>query len=408
MAKMLAERDPAKATEWAKSLPLEFRRGTMLGVLRSVAESSPQKVADYPELLAGAGAERMEIHQLIRQAGKNMADKDLTGAVQWLAEHSTNRELYPATAEVGNQLAEAVRDGRMTAEQAIAAARTTGEQAQELLARLYPELPAAGLARLAGELKSDDGATVALVGAWASKDPEAALRFAGSLEDARLKSLLYENFVGAAASGLSSSIPAQTVAALEKIPEAERAAVLVQHLARYQYGNEEIFGRDLASAAVALPDSEEKTAGLRRIVGMWGANDPPSAMAWAASLPAEDSSRENALGAAVKGWAGADAWGASQWIDAQPPGETRDLASQSLALSLAKVEPASAWDWALSVSDPSRRVEALEPVLESWAEFSPDEARAALEKAATSLPEAEREKLEALLRSPKPAAAKQP
>lgn len=381
-----------------KSLPLEFRRGPMLSVLRTLAESSPEKVADYPELLAVADSEKFQIHELIGLAAKNMAEKDLTGAVRWLADHSSNQELYSAAAAVGDRLGEAVNEGKMTPEQAIAAARTTGDHEPDLLRRIYPELPAAALARLAEDSKSDDGEIVSMVGAWAAKDPVAALRFAGALQNSELIGKIYRDYVTSAADGQSGSVAERTVEALKQIPKAALPSVMYDVLANYPESSNRLSGNLFADTVKSLPESFEKKTILEQLLKQWGGSDPRSAVAWAAEVP--DGGWADVVLAAMEGWAKADAWGASQWVNAQPARDNRDAAAQALAASLSDKEPESAWVWALEVRNPNRRFLAIRDALYGFMDRSPGEAGKAFDQVAASLPDSERAELEKILQGP--------
>ena len=77
-------------------------------------------------------------------------------------------------------------------------------------------------------------------------------------------------------------------------------------------------------------------------------------MQWAASLPA-DNTRGVALAAAASNWAAQDAHSAAEWLSGLPAGAERDRSAQSFVYAVADKYPRDAWDWALSVEDPSAR-----------------------------------------------------
>ena len=54
-------------------------------------------------------------------------------------------------------------------------------------------------------------------------------------------------------------------------------------------------------------------------------------------------------------WALAEIDESSRWINALPPGKTRDVAPENLVGSLSKSSPETAWTWALSVQTPESR-----------------------------------------------------
>ena len=69
---------------------------------------------------------------------------------------------------------------------------------------------------------------------------------------------------------------------------------------------------------------------------------------------------------------------ASRWIDQLQRGSVRDAATRGLCSELARSEPDSAWQWALSIGDASIRVKALGAVYYRWAKKGREQATGAL------------------------------
>jgi hypothetical protein len=151
-------------------------------------------------------------------------------------------------------------------------------------------------------------------------------------------------------------------------------------------------GARFAAALDGVPASEAKDRAIAMIAGTWGAADPLVALDWAWKQ-ADAGIREKSAGATVEAWAAEDAWGASEWIKAQPPGESRDIAAHHLARALRTEEPESAWAWATDIGDAATRVEAQAAVLRKWRDSSAAEARAAVEAVVDSLTPAARQQL---------------
>lgn len=71
---------------------------------------------------------------------------------------------------------------------------------------------------------------------------------------------------------------------------------------------------------------------------------------------------------------------ASQWIGTLPPGETRNGAIFYLVDGIRAADPSSAFRWASSVEgDDDKRLYLLKQATDSWRDFAPAEARAAIE-----------------------------
>jgi hypothetical protein len=53
-----------------------------------------------------------------------------------------------------------------------------------------------------------------------------------------------------------------------------------------------------------------------------------------------------------------DAHGAADWVNKLSPGPERDRSACSLSMAMAEKYPREAWDWALSISDTTQRMQA--------------------------------------------------
>lgn len=73
-------------------------------------------------------------------------------------------------------------------------------------------------------------------------------------------------------------------------------------------------------------------------------------------------------------WAHADYQGAAQWMNSLPPGKQRDAAISGFAPVAAKIDGATAVDWALTLTDPAQRSSSLDEVVRKWKEIDPEAA----------------------------------
>jgi hypothetical protein len=118
---------------------------------------------------------------------------------------------------------------------------------------------------------------------------------------------------------------------------------------------------DLAAASIAATDI--------------GAGTPAKAKWLLESLRSEDT---RAIQEFTDQWTHADYKGAAQWLGSLPEGRQRDSAISSFASVAAKIDGASAVDWALTISDPAQRRSGLEAALQTWRESDPEAANSYL------------------------------
>lgn len=114
---------------------------------------------------------------------------------------------------------------------------------------------------------------------------------------------------------------------------------------------------DLAAASIAATDI--------------GAGTPAKAKWLLESLRSEDT---RAIQDFTDQWTHADYQGAAQWLGSLPEGKQRDSAISSFASVAAKIDGASAVDWALTISDPAQRRSGLQAALQNWRESDPEAA----------------------------------
>ncbi|MES2709095.1 MAG: hypothetical protein V4726_21040 [Verrucomicrobiota bacterium] len=412
LARTLAEKDADKAVAWAKEQPESVRGQALTGALTVMAGRSPEKVADYlpllkarqisPNVFSGSGG-----GEILKLAVETMASRDPLQALQWLTDNKgkLGDQSYEGINVLEQQLSKAMKEGRLTAEQAFNAVRAVSDPnlRMNMADDMWKGLPAGQLAAAAEWLMSVDSKEtrkMALAGifpAWVAQDREAAMKFAAGVKDPQLAASLYSGLASESHNGLVSTQQERVTAALTAIPPEHRADILFDQVRMY-YSNgmmdhsPPFDGPGISKALEGVPPSESLDKAVTKVAETWGASDPAAAMAWA-SGQSDAGLREKAAGAAMESWAKEDAWGASQWIDAQPAGEQRDIAAHHLARVLRTDEPESAWTWAGNISDPAIRLEAQSAVLRKWRDSSAGDARAAVEGLAADLPTADRQKL---------------
>lgn len=106
-----------------------------------------------------------------------------------------------------------------------------------------------------------------------------------------------------------------------------------------------------------------------------GAGTPAKAKWLLESLRSEDT---RAIREFADQWTHADYQGAAQWLGSLPGGKQRDIAISGFAPVAAKIDGASAVDWALAITDPDLRRSSLDDVVRKWKEADPEAATAYL------------------------------
>ncbi len=102
--------------------------------------------------------------------------------------------------------------------------------------------------------------------------------------------------------------------------------------------------------------------------------DTPAKAKWLLeSLRSED---QSALAEFSDRWTHTDYHGAAKWIGTLPAGKQRDSAISGFAPAAAKIDGATAVDWALTLTDPAQRKATLMDVQRTWKDIDRDAANA--------------------------------
>jgi hypothetical protein len=420
LATAMAEKNPDQAVEWAKLLPESVRNKALIGALEVLVKKSPERIPDYLNLLKskqvggssymGSGADA-----LIEKAVRALVQRDAMQTLDWLRKNyeKLGENPYMVCRLFGEGLADALRAGKMSPEQAFAAVRAAKEQngaiRSAVLTTMWQGLPADQLATTAKWLttiESKDAAKLALEGIfpeWIKQDQAGALAFAATLKDKTLAAKMFDQVARASFWGHTS--PEKIASALKLIPFEYRAEIIGNQVRGEYEGVPADFGPLFDGAAICtaledLPSGPATEKAYTRVAAAWAVAEPETALTWAIGQ-SDSALRKAATGAAVEAWAKEDAWGTSQWIEALPAGETRDTASDHLARSLRKLEPASAWTWAGTIGDRATRLEAQAGVLREWLNTSAGDAAAAVHGLSQTVPPADHQRLvEALVPVP--------
>ena len=244
--------------------------------------------------------------------------------------------------------------------------------------------------------------------AWASQDAAAAKQWARTLpEGLRLDAW------GAIASVMAAADPAGAAAfTLEMPPGTAR-----RHSCA---GVAEVWARSAPSEALAwvasLPADERHTASpvalksfaesdpaaaaawllqqppekhlpqnTAALMGTWARSDPAAAAQWVARLPSGPVQTET-MQHLLYQWAASAPEQASAWLRAQPESPGRDEAVAMLSLQVSATDPEAAAVWASTISDPTRRSAELHRSLAAWLRKDDAAARQWMQEAGVSIP----------------------
>jgi hypothetical protein len=292
-----------------------------------------------------------------------------------------------------------------------------GEVAVVLLAEWWARFDPAGAFEWAQRERMANAplVTMAVVRAWAEREPEEAARAIGGIANRERR----RDAVDALVRGWNDSGEPGLVDYLSGLPpgiERQRAISVVARRKVYRDGLEEtirwaealpdepdrfklnVFRRVASWAAEVDPQraaawaaqhgQEEYGKGLFRRVGTrWAQQDGAAAMSWLATLPAGHE-RDAAVQESYRAWLSREPEVAKDWLRAAKLEPWLEPALALYARSLAQESPEEALEWTARIRDPERRREATIKIGQYWHQVDPDAARAWLDR--SDLPEKDR------------------
>ena len=437
--------DPGGALRWVRSLPEREGRYAISHLLSSMVVEDPSAAAAIWKSLP-----RSQQRTSMAQLTGSWAQNDLDGALAFARglENPQDRKSAiqsctgslsfedPAKIDsifsqlpAGPNRVDAMRQFAMNRsnqgenEAAVAWMRTLPEQDRTAvlggIREDYRDMQSGEAKEWAALLKENPGSARSdflqkVASAMASDDPAAAVKWAGSLEDAAqqktaLQSALYR---------WAQDKPADAMQAAQGLSDGQaRSEAMKNIIQNWSYHDPDAL---LAWAATATGNERndalltggiakaeyDPAAGAKilepflrpqgggqtsiaindaaaRIAYGWFSQDMAKGTAWVAGLP-EGSAREVAVSTVVGQWTSLDPAASSEWVRQLPAGGSRDAAAKSLVDNIRQSDPVSAMAWAGSIADPVQREEAMVGTLNSWRFQDKEAARAAAEKAPLS------------------------
>jgi RNA polymerase sigma factor (sigma-70 family) len=131
------------------------------------------------------------------------------------------------------------------------------------------------------------------------------------------------------------------------------------------------------AARLQLLPLERQASGAQALARSWAVQDPENTIAWANSLKGD--SRMPALTTAASTWAANDPAGAARWVSSLNDGLEKDAFTATLVVSISDRHPSEAWEWAVTIQDPTIRGQAANRAALSFAKQNPVAARQSIE-----------------------------
>lgn len=237
---------------------------------------------------------------------------------------------------------------------------------EALLARFADLDPAAATAWLVGSYRVNDlqdGWVKVTLGAWVTRDREAALAWARGLPGGGLRSTMVSDLIDR----LTVLDPAAAIRQVKELrADFSKLAAIYQTLAE-----KDVPGT--LETVLKLPPNDASVA-LGGVMTSWAGRDPAAATAWAAALPLGPL-RTSALGAALAVWKDRDPAAVAAFLVARGGTDLAENGSNVVS-AWASRDPVAACRWCDVLPPGQRRNSALSTAIDTWAQSDPPAAAA--------------------------------
>ena len=220
-----------------------------------------------------------------------------------------------------------------------------------------------------------------VVSSWSDSDPAAAANFASSIQNNFERNRVLE----VAARRWANQDTAAAMDWAQGLVGADRQRAthsILREVAEYDPGRAASIYQDLtANLTLKSKTTHEYRHMAEEIASVWSSTSPQDAANWAMELPEAGDVRRSAIGNVAEHWLQLDGMAAGEWILQLPKGEIRDAAAERVVGSTVQSDPATAFEWANSLSDEGHSTDLMREVLDRWSNTDPNSARAALDTA---------------------------
>jgi cytochrome c553 len=369
--------DSDAAIAWINSLPPADKSKALQNGCYQLIQEDPAKAA---KLLSSLPSNNQTSHQFSNLASQ-WAQQDLEAARKWAESLPPGQSRERAMSGILSTLSRT--------DPAKAAAFLSGT--------VVTNQNASQVGMVAGEwIKTDQTAALAwldsldlrgdalqyannqFMSTWVNEDAAAASRYALGIQDEKAREQAIGSLIGTWANNDPVAARAWIMTSLEGDAKNRSLNSLIQNLSYQDHATAVQYYQE-ATANLA-PETIEKTFGstASQITRYWAQHDPKAAGQWVMSLP-EGDSRSNSVQSLVDQLGDNDIKGAAEFINTLAVGKERDQAVGALVSDLRNQgDPESAFDWAASVSDASKRENMIRTAANQWKDYDPAAARAAV------------------------------
>jgi hypothetical protein len=369
--------DKDAAMAWINGLPATDRSRALQNVTWQLGQEDPAKAA---ELLSSLPISSQTSHQFSQLAGQ-WAQQDLAAARKWVESLPAGRTREQAKTGIISTLTQ--HDPAKAASMLDGAAVTNqnSHQVGTIVGDWIKTDQTAALAWLNSlDLRGDAQRNVhsQFLNNWVNEDAPAASRYALGIQDESVRQQAISSLVGAWGRNNPQAAREWITTSLEGDSKNTALKSLIQNLSHQDHTTALRYYQE-ATAGLS-PEAVEKNFGstASQIARNWIQHEPKAAGQWVMTLP-EGESRANSVRSLVDDLGDYDIKGAAEFVNTLAVGKERDQAVASLVSDLGNQgDPQSAFDWAASISDVSRRESAIRTAANQWKDYDPSAARAAV------------------------------
>jgi hypothetical protein len=381
VAESWAAQDPAGALAWANSLPVgQAKNDAVKSVVETMSEQDPSGAAAY--LLQLPGSSNREA--ILGQVTYNWARSDPAGLLAWASQNLTGHDYNTVVDNALSHIGATDPTAEVAALAQISDPKVVNA-AIPYLARIWAEQDGPAALAWAQALPVDNAqvrssALSSVLYTWTINDPVSAAAYVQTLTtDASFGDLA--NMV---LNSWGRSDPQAALAWVESLPPGS-AQTQAMETALAQLAN---VAPQAALDAAGQLTGDAKGNAQANIFDTWSAGQPAEAAAALANTNGTffNGATLNTVTATVaRNWLNQDPQAATQWINTLPPGAPRDNAVEQIISTVGQSDPASVYNWALSIGDPSARNAQVVKLATKWSSQNPTAAAAAAQNALNNL-----------------------
>ncbi len=369
--------DSDAAMAWINGLPAADRSKALQNVTWQLAQEDPAKAA---ELLSSLPAGNQSVHQFSQLAGQ-WAQQDLEAARKWVESLPAGRTREQALSGIIGTLAQTDPAKAAAILGDAVVNNQNSHQVGMIVGAWVKSDQTAALAWLDSlDLRGDAQQNVhsQFLQNWVDEDAPAAGRYALGIKDEKSREQAISSLVGAWGRNDPQAAKEWIMTTLEGDSKNSSLNSLIRSLSHQDYSTALRYYQE-ATANLA-PEAVEKTFGstASQIARNWVQHDPKAAGQWVMTLP-EGESRSSSVRSMVDDLGDYDIKGAAEFVNTLVAGKDRDQAVGALVSDLgSQGDSQSSFDWAGTVSDPSKRESLIRNAANQWKEYDRAAARAAV------------------------------